>query len=163
MKNFLTILVLFFICSRQLSAAPLSVSKSSDGISLGPHLSFFFDESKSKTLDEVRSLQFTPSSRDIPSFGPIDAAVWIKFSLSNHSQDTIPRFLEYRYGPAKSVALFQSHESAPHTLITTQKRHHHYITVIAGMPTVGRQKVLTTSHLHAQFDPGCRFTKGFRR
>ncbi|NIP23983.1 MAG: hypothetical protein GWO38_09225 [Phycisphaerae bacterium] len=68
---------------------PLILTAEQDKYPLGFHLEILEDRTRQLTIEDVASPEFTgqfrPSQENIPNFGYIKSAIWVRWQMSNHS------------------------------------------------------------------------------
>jgi signal transduction histidine kinase len=96
--------VILFILITQNSKGDVIITNSSTKTVIGKHISVFND-GKEHSIDEViRSDKFIPYNNDVPNLGMSSSSVWLRFTITNRSSDSL--LLEVAYPILDEVELF---------------------------------------------------------
>ncbi|MHA4896148.1 sensor histidine kinase [Pedobacter sp. PWIIR3] len=81
--------LLFISCLSHAFANEIIVNTNGPRISIGGDLSYFIDKTKDLTIDDiVKETGFIKSNSQVPNFGVVKDAVWLRFTVVNNSDDS---------------------------------------------------------------------------
>jgi two-component sensor histidine kinase len=74
-----------------------------------PHCEIYIDLNKSTTIDNIKGKRFKSNKKQTIGFGySPDFDVWLRFSLTNKSQNTIHKIIEYNNPLTSSLSFFEN-------------------------------------------------------
>jgi len=108
MKSFFTIFTLIFLLSSSLFATNDTIEVKADDHSLLEHSEIYFDIGGKASYDEIiKNQNFTKNRSDFLSLGYVtDQAIWIRFTLSNISNNPKERILHIDNSMLDSITLY---------------------------------------------------------
>ena len=110
------------------AASPISISDAQEEYAIGRSLQILRDPTGNLTLDDVRSSKasgsWQASTSDEPNYGFLDDAVWLKFTVVNHSQSQTQWFLEVNYPLLNHIELYRPNGLGGYSKTLTGDHHH---------------------------------------
>jgi signal transduction histidine kinase len=117
------------LMSPQATAAqvPFVVGEHLAGEELGTHLAVLRDESAKLTIDQIETAalqrRFSPVGEPAPSYGLTSDAVWLRLSVSNPSERSLPWLLELRHPHLDWVELYAATDDGGYRVARTGDQH----------------------------------------
>ena len=97
------------------SPPPVILTDGQDRYPLGLHLELLEDKEKRWTIEDVTSPdlagRFRPSQEEVPVFGFIDSAYWVRLRVRNNTGATTDWRVEQLYANMHYVDLYQPHSN----------------------------------------------------
>jgi len=106
-KLFTYKLLSIFILLLHVDSFAIEINENSSQLQLLSHSSIYIDTNNSLSKQDVMKKKFTKINQDILGFGFVpNTAVWIKFTLTNNSNTTINKIIEYDNPETEDILFF---------------------------------------------------------
>ncbi len=115
MRALIFLIGLIFLCPALVSAAPARLDSGTQAVPLGPHLSYYMDESRALTVERMPEVtgRFLPVTGATPNLGYSKAAIWFRFSLQSDAPVETEWFLDVAFPRLDRVEVYSPSETAP--------------------------------------------------
>lgn len=109
MKKFYLAFLFVFWCGCLLAQPPIRLQDAENQYAIGTQVAYLIDSTAQLTLSQVKTVQFTPSKREIMSFFQDGSAYWFRFTVANQSS-TASWIFEHAFVHADYLDLYEFDE-----------------------------------------------------